>query len=759
MPNNPVTLYCPNSFCQSPNPEHHRFCQKCRTPLPKRYLWAIGAGLEHYQPGDLLGDRFFLKQSQVLLDTRPGLALETPNELPAIVEPYLKLSPYPVHVPRIYGTLPLQVGGKFTETLILLEQAPIYPVGLDSDLSPVSRGGDDLEGTLMPELAEVWHAETALRQLHWLWQLARLWQPLKSEGVTSSLLTPHLVRAEGSWVRLLALQPDTTPLSLAQLGQAWSHWQAGVRPEIAHLLEDLCQSLTQEQITSADQLVAILDRALIACGNTQTCQFQVATLTDQGPSRQRNEDACYPVSGSYQMLSSTTPGAPVIVCDGIGGHEGGNVASNLAIEQIQTQVQRSLYQSPLDTATLTTVLEQAVIAANDLISQRNDEEQRQERQRMGTTVVMALPQAHELYLAHVGDSRAYWIGRTNCHQVTLDDDVASREVRMGYSLYRDALQHPASGSLVQALGMGSSTYLHPTVQRFVVDETCLLLLCSDGLSDNDRVEEYWQTELLPVLSGKVDLRTAAQRLVAIANSQNGHDNVTVGLVLCQVTPQTQQGTAPLRLADLLQPEYPSEALPAPVTQPVIPPPSPQATTQIVSARRRSPLPLLVLSLLAMLGLGAGLAYLQWQRQQTASLSAASPEPSPSAAVSPSPEPSPEISATPNLPVGTFLRVNALPTSAAGLPLLNQPTSAAQPIATLPSGSVLKVVKIQTAVTDQETWLELQVCSFPNGKATPTTGPLTSGIRGWQTQQELATVATPNFSLGKTELGPCGTRVP
>ncbi len=92
---------------------------------------------------------------------------------------------------------------------------------------------------------------------------------------------------------------------------------------------------------------------------------------------------------------------------------------------------------------------------------------------MGTTLVMALAHIHELYVAHVGDSRAYWITRTGCYQVTLDDDVACREVRLGYSLYRDALEQVAAGALIQALGITSSNTLHPTVQRFPVDEDCV----------------------------------------------------------------------------------------------------------------------------------------------------------------------------------------------------------------------------------------------------------------------------------------------
>jgi protein phosphatase len=224
--------------------------------------------------------------------------------------------------------------------------------------------------------------------------------------------------------------------------------------------------------------------------------------------------------------------ALAVVCDGIGGHEGGNVASNLAIETIQKQVKEltSVADDNIDPSMLLSDLERAVATANDKISQRNDSEHRQGRQRMGTTIVMALPIAHEIYITHVGDSRAYWITRHSCHQVTLDDDVASREVRLGYALYREALQHSGSGSLVQALGMSKSTSLHPTSQRFIVDEDAVFLLTSDGLSDFDRVEESWETEILPLLSGKTSIENVAQRLIEIANTKNGHDNVTIALI-------------------------------------------------------------------------------------------------------------------------------------------------------------------------------------------------------------------------------------
>lgn len=528
MQNDAATIHCPIELCQAPNSQTDKFCQRCGTPLLKQYLWAVGEGIEAYKPGDLWGDRYLLKSHRIFLDTKPGLSPEKPeSEISDQIKHYLRLVPYRLQVPQVYA-----LGDGTAREILLLDQAPIY-----SDAVP-------LEGQLMPELTDVWKDATSLRQLNWLWQMAQLWQPLKSEGVASSLLQPKLLRVEGSLVRLLELQLDQESApELTSLGQLWLNLLSGAKPAITGFFEQVCHSLIQGEVRSSGQLIALLDQGLAEVGLKQARTLRIATRTDKGPSRQRNEDACYPPSETTITKSPEAESALVIVCDGIGGHEGGNVASNLAIKTIQQQLQHlPLKDTHLDPTTLSSDLERVTCDANDQISQRNDKEHRYGRQRMGTTLVMALARAHEIYIGHVGDSRAYWITRTGCHQVTLDDDVASREVRLGYTLYRDALQQASSGSLVQALGMSPSASLHPTVQRFILDEDCVFLLCSDGLSDYDRVEQYWETEILPILDGKIDVATAGSRLVELANTQNGHDNVTVGLIHCQVSSSEPEST-------------------------------------------------------------------------------------------------------------------------------------------------------------------------------------------------------------------------
>lgn len=531
MENDAATLYCPNEYCQAANPLTHKFCQRCSTPLPKRYLWAVGDNFSLGSPGEILADRYLVIGQSIIFDLKPGLLPQIP-ELDNFqkIKAYLKLIPYRLHIPQIYGVLTVNKE-QLQPEILLLEKPPLL---VDSISSQVH---------LCSELTTVWGEASSIRQINWLWQLAHLWQPLLTEGVASSLLDANLLRVEGALVRLLELHLDSEPApTLSQLGEFWQSLLKDAKPAIAEFIKQISDALIQGKINSSEQLITVLDQGIAqlgtgGSGRTSPAQttIKIVTQTNTGPSRQRNEDACYPPTG---VVVSKPPqqNALAIVCDGIGGHEGGNIASTLAIETIQQQVIEltSVPYENIDPLLLLNDLEQAVALVNDKISQRNDTEHRQGRQRMGTTLVMALPIAHEMYITHIGDSRAYWITRQGCYQVTLDDDVASREVRLGYAVYREALQHSGSGSLVQALGMSKSASLHPTSQRFILDEDAVFLLTSDGLSDFDRVEEYWETEILPILSGDTNIENVAQRLIEIANTKNGHDNVTIALLHYQV---------------------------------------------------------------------------------------------------------------------------------------------------------------------------------------------------------------------------------
>ncbi len=788
-----ATIYCPNTLCQAPNVERDRYCLQCGTFLPKHYLWAIAQRSRLYSPNEMLSDRYLCKQGQTFIDTKPGLLPESLEELPPNWVGYQRLVSHWLHVPQIYALLPdPQLP---SSAIALLENAPIYGADIHA--------GTGHAGTLMPGLKSVWREASALQQLHWLWQMAQLWEPLNQEGVAASVLSAENLHVEGSLVRLLSLVGDYQPLSgsLIDLGLCWQQWQPTAQSAIAPFFNSICNQLRQGQIDSSELLIRALDRAIAVCSQAQSRVLEFATLTDQGPTRQRNEDACYPASGTTQSVmltpaDQTNPTALVVVCDGIGGHEGGNIASNLAIAIVQQRLQTAL-QSPTsrDPHALTLELKRTAIAANDTIVQRNDTEHRQDRQRMGTTLVMAVGQSHELYLTHVGDSRAYRITRIGCHQVTLDDDLASREVRMGYGLYRDALRQPSAGSLVQALGMNASM-LHPTVQRFILDEECLFLLCSDGLSDNDLIEEYWQTVLVPVLEGTLEISTAVRQLVAIANQQNGHDNVTIGLLHCRVNPASSADVAELQLAESLAtvavmpveiaPQISATADLAHPTQSFAANPS-TLKTQLKSqprmdksaiARSRPRLLLGLLSFLTLLGvIGLMLVWLFPNlgiRLFPAIESTAVPE-SPAPKASGLASPSPAVAPSSFLTIQSQVLVNRAAVDGTGQTpmLLQSPLPGIQsnpPLSrmiTIPVGTVLEVVAVQVQL--ERRWLELKVCSLPTAvKATErlstdrlSTDRLSTigqpGDTGWIQDAAIAPLVTSDITPTSAQRGACGAK--
>ncbi len=697
MENEAATLYCPNELCQAPNPLTHKFCQRCSSPLPKFYLWVMGDNLTVGSPGELLADRYVIINNCVVFDTKPGL-IPQPPELETLQElrPYLRLFPYRLHTPQVYGVLPLGDSSSPKE-ILLLEKAPIY---IDTTTNQVQ---------LYDELTSAWGSATAMRQLHWLWQIANIWQPLASEGVASSLLTPNLLRVEGPLVRLLELQADGEKQpNLPQLGEFWQQsLLPTIKPGIAEFSAQVCQDLLQGKVRSSEQLVSILDKGLAEVGRSLKTKITIATKTDTGPRRQRNEDSCHPPSGS-NITKPPQASALAIVCDGIGGHEGGNVASNLAIETVQQQLQdvTKLPSDHIDPVTVLTDLERAAAIANDKISQQNDSENRQGRQRMGTTLVLGLPIGHEIYIAHVGDSRAYWITKQGCYQVTLDDDVASREVRLGYAIYREVVNQPGSGSLVQALGMSPSSSLHPTAQRFILDEDSVFLLCSDGLSDFDRVEQHWETEILPILTGELSVSQVTDKLVEIANTQNGHDNVTIALLHCQVPSLEAEAPVSPALAEFTSTPAVNEK-PEPST--VLPEPTPNQKTQVIPdtvPSKRSKLPLQLLVLFPLIIMGGILGYLAAMEMRL---------PTPVTSVTSSPEVTNPPAA--NSPTATATLPTAPPRSLENLaPGWIIKTTKEIPFSgdfgNLPVGSFLEVVQTKPNTTANSGGLdvELRVCS-------------------------------------------------
>ena len=506
-------------------------------------LWAIGAGTEAVAVGDTIGDRYEVIAPHIWKDLKPETPPATPESWPPTVRLYLQAHRQRLHVPGVYDVLP-QSGKK--EPWILLENAPIN-----------ARSGE-----VFPTLSEQWPQVSAVRQLSWLWQIWQLWQVLEPLKVAGSLLDAENVRVEGWRVRLLKLTPDDTAPTLKDLGASWEALIESAQGAIAASLTSVVQSMTEGEL-APEQLSVDLNYLLLRESATYRPRFRVAGNTDPGPNQTRNEDACFPVGEQSEI---PTPRI-AIVCDGVGGHEAGEVASQVVVRSLHPQLQGLLAECgreeiAVPPQVVAQQIEAAIRVVNDLVNAQNDLQGRSERQRMGTTLVMALVvpqriktpngwiQVDEVYIAQVGDSRAYWMTPDYCHQLTVDDDIAGRDTLAGRAFYSALRDRPEASSLTQAIGTRNSQYLTPHVQRLTLDEEGVLLLCTDGLSDHYQIENAWANYIGLITKDIISLQSAVDSWIQLANQKNGHDNVAVALMHVKPLLADAFGAAP---------EMPSEA--------------------------------------------------------------------------------------------------------------------------------------------------------------------------------------------------------
>ncbi|MDM9380064.1 protein phosphatase 2C domain-containing protein [Chlorogloeopsis sp. ULAP01] len=529
-------IYCPNPICANPiNPVDNSLCASCQTPLIKRYLWAVGEFPTKISPGEMVAQRYEVIAPQIWLDTQPGKLPDIPEEISDEIIPYLRLYPHRLHLPQVYGFVrsPAQDG----VDILLLENVPVDEVG-----------------NLYPAIASAWQQVTAIRQVYWLWQILQLWTPLSELGVAASLLKPDNIRVQGWCVRLLQLQHSTTKKpSLQNLAECWQPWVNIAKTPVAAGLEKIVRQMANPD---AD-LVAIstqLNTFLLASAVQLPLTIKMAGATDIGSQElMQNEDSCFPTAND--SIEDPLLLQAAIICDGIGGHEGGEVASLLAMQSLKLQIRALLKDIAEQTEivppdVVQKQLEASLRVVNNVICNCNNEQKRGGTQRMATTAVMAVqvPQnipnasglqsenAHELYLTSIGDSRAYWITYNYCQLLTVDDDVVAREVSNVRSFYHKALQRPDAAALTQALGTKDGEFLHLWMQRLIVEEDGILLLCSDGFSDNNLVEQSWREYAVPALTGEFSLEDALYSWMKLASEKNGHDNISLVLIQYRVSP-------------------------------------------------------------------------------------------------------------------------------------------------------------------------------------------------------------------------------
>lgn len=250
----------------------------------------------------------------------------------------------------------------------------------------------------------------------------------------------------------------------------------------------------------------------------------VGRATHIGQVRKRNEDTYFALEATLSRNGEAFPFGLFLVADGMGGQQGGELASALTSRVVAEAVLREFYL-PWLTSDIKDTLRQR--PANEVLVEAANEAnlavQRSAPPEAGTTLTCALIQGTNAYIAHVGDSRAYLIRQGRLEQITQDHSLLARLIELGQISSEEAASHPQRNVLYKAVGQGST--LDADFYLKSLPANSYLLLCSDGLwgtVPEDRMAAIVRETPTP--------QEACHQLIREANARGGEDNITVVLV-------------------------------------------------------------------------------------------------------------------------------------------------------------------------------------------------------------------------------------
>jgi len=239
-------------------------------------------------------------------------------------------------------------------------------------------------------------------------------------------------------------------------------------------------------------------------------EVQMAGACDPGMAREHNEDAISLQDDDgrgYYMA---------IVCDGMGGHNAGEVASAIAVDTISKHLRENFFlQSPRE------LLYHGFLLASTNITEFTAK--KPDTEGMGCTAVMVMGIKDKMWVAHSGDSRAYLVDKRAATPITLDHTMVQELVSKGVITKDQAAVHPYRGRISRCLGHGKSKGV-PDINAGIIEISDNILLCSDGLSD------VVPPELIHEIVTNNTSRNAVRKLVLAANEAGGPDNISAILI-------------------------------------------------------------------------------------------------------------------------------------------------------------------------------------------------------------------------------------
>jgi protein phosphatase len=423
----------------------------------------------------------------------------------------------------------------------------------------------NLEGhpPTLADLGQVWQSLFDQSQRTQIADIALLLAELDAGKLTTEEEVRSRIEAIAETLQTDILEPDpsidttdTTTMATAEPAPSSASSDSAIKRKnpddlsvsVAPTRSDVLQKLGVPANLDDPEMDADIDDTPTIVLPMQLFSLEDVGRTDIGRQREHNEDY---FGIETQIAKLESPSGKIIharnlyvLCDGMGGHAGGEVASALAVDTLRHYFREKWQNTPFVEDSSNQLpgpktLVEAVQLANKAIYDVNQQNARFGSGRMGTTLVFLLIQDTQMAVVHVGDSRLYRYSRKRgLEQITVDHEVGQREIQRGVEP-KIAYARPDAYQLTQALGPRDEHFIKPDVQYFELNEDVLFLLCSDGLTDNDLLETHCQTHVEPLLSSQTNLEQGVNKLIELANQYNGHDNVTAIAVRAKVRPNLQ----------------------------------------------------------------------------------------------------------------------------------------------------------------------------------------------------------------------------
>ena len=241
--------------------------------------------------------------------------------------------------------------------------------------------------------------------------------------------------------------------------------------------------------------------------------MRVFAKSDVGKAREINED--------YYLVSEPTDEIKIfILADGMGGYNGGEVASKLASTSAKSYIINNFNKIEHNRESILNLIKNAVEYANMVVYEKSKQDK--ELEGMGTTLDVCLIYNNKVYIGHVGDSRVYRLRKDFFRKLTTDHSYVEQLLRDGTITKEEAYNHPKKNMLTKALGC--TPYVEPDVLVKGFLKGDILLMSSDGLTNMLRDEEIYN-----IIKENPEL--AHEKLVLKANELGGYDNITVVIIL------------------------------------------------------------------------------------------------------------------------------------------------------------------------------------------------------------------------------------